>query len=280
MPHSAHFKPQHRRTTWTSAWTNSARSRPVSRSSRSRATRWSVRRCRWSPTATPRACGCSSTRTATASAPSPPSSTSSWTSPRRRRTSQPGYENRHRASGPWLLLHAHPCFLRVGMCSWREHEAPNKQGTRLACIPCIERQSDMKIENVVAEALGLKIGNAAQTAMVDEAAGFEGRRIYVNAAPPFAEWSGATLHLSGFTPEECELLGAVPNQLVTSKAGKKEYFASARVSGFLKLTEENLKQAAGLVKGNTHPAWSRSGGETTAQVSEAQSILAAIAASK
>lgn len=140
----------------------------------------------------------------------------------------------------------------------------------------------MKIEKKVAEALGLSLVNKAETAMGREDTGFAGRRIYVNAAPPFAEWSGSTLHLSGFTPEESELLGAVPNQLVENKkTGKREYFASARISGFLQLTEANLRACAELVKHTTDAAWERQGsGETSEAKSAAAGIFAAITATQ
>jgi hypothetical protein len=137
----------------------------------------------------------------------------------------------------------------------------------------------MKFTKEMADAVGLVVGGKSGTALVNPNAGFEGRRLYIDAAPPFAVWKGKTLHLSGLTPEESELLGATPNQLVTTKKGT-EYFASSRISGFLPLTQENLVAAAEIVRDATGPAWSRSGAEVTEDGVEVAGLFAAIAASK
>lgn len=126
------------------------------------------------------------------------------------------------------------------------------------------------------------VNGDVNTAIGNPAFGFNGRRVYVNNAPPFAEFSGNCLHLSGFTPDESELLGAVPNQLVENKkTGKREYFASARISGFLPLTQENVAAALEMLRDATSPAWERTGsGETAKAKAEASGVFAAIVASK
>ena len=104
----------------------------------------------------------------------------------------------------------------------------------------------MKFENEQAEGLGLKVAGKGNTALVHPVHGFEGRRIYVDGGSKKSGIEGPCIHLSGFTDEEVELLGATKNT-----AG--DY--SARIRGFLKLNPENLKNAAQVLRDATTPAF-------------------------
>lgn len=104
----------------------------------------------------------------------------------------------------------------------------------------------MKFSNEQAQSLGLVVGGKAGTALVHPVHGFAGRRIYIDGGCRAASMAGPLIHLSGFTAEEIELLGATVNS-----AG--EY--SRRVTGFLRVTPENLKAASEVVLSATSPAY-------------------------
>ena len=102
----------------------------------------------------------------------------------------------------------------------------------------------MRISNEMAVSMGLVVGNPAGTALVNPVFGFSGRRVYINGGTELI--AGPCIHLSGFTLAECQELGAVPNP--------KDDF-SARVTGFLPLTPENLGRACRVVREATSPAY-------------------------
>ena len=110
----------------------------------------------------------------------------------------------------------------------------------------------MKFEQKQAESLGLTVGGKNGTALVHPVHGFAGRRIYVDRGSKAQKMDGPLIHLSGFHPDEVELLGGVLNTA-------NEF--SARVTGFLKLTAENLKAAADVVKDATSPAYEPTSGK-------------------
>lgn len=97
-----------------------------------------------------------------------------------------------------------------------------------------------------AEQVGLIVSGKANTALCHPVHGFSGRRIYIDGGSKANDVKGPLIHLSGFPLEECELLGAMPNP-------KDEY--SARVTGFLRATPENLKAAADVILAATTPAY-------------------------
>ena len=102
-----------------------------------------------------------------------------------------------------------------------------------------------------AESLGLAVGGKTNTALVHPVKGFDGRRIYIAGGCRAHDMRGPLIHLSGFTPDEAELLGAKPNI-------GKEY--SSRITGFLPVNPENLKAAAELILSSTEPAFEPSTG--------------------
>lgn len=103
----------------------------------------------------------------------------------------------------------------------------------------------MKFEQKQAESLGLTVGGKNGTALVHPTHGFAGRRIYIDRGSKAQKVEGPCIHLSGFHEDEVELLGGVLNTA-------NEF--SARVTGFLKLTPENLKLAAETLRDATSPA--------------------------
>lgn len=103
----------------------------------------------------------------------------------------------------------------------------------------------MKFSNEQAASLGLVVGGKSGTALVNPVQGFAGRRIYVDGGSKKLSIPGPLVHLSGFTAEECEQLGATMNV-------HDEY--SSRVTGFLQVTPANLAAAAKIVREATSPA--------------------------
>lgn len=103
----------------------------------------------------------------------------------------------------------------------------------------------MKFEQKQAESLGLVVGGKNGTALVHPVHGFAGRRIYVDRGSKTQNVEGPCIHLSGFHEDEVEMLGGTLNT-------KAEF--SARVTGFLKLTAENLKAAAQMILDANTPA--------------------------
>lgn len=136
----------------------------------------------------------------------------------------------------------------------------------------------MKFTNEQAMSLGLKVGGSAGTALVNQTFDFEGRRLYIDRAPrkvkrevdgKEVEMTTPVIHLSGFTPEECEMLGATPNPA-------NEF--SSRITGFLPLSEENLAAAAKVVRDATSPAYEKAREKGVVAGVDVGSVISAAAA--
>jgi hypothetical protein len=103
----------------------------------------------------------------------------------------------------------------------------------------------MKFSNEQAEQLGLRVEGKGGTALVHPVHGFGGRRIYIDGGCRELGVPGPLIHLSGFHPAEVEALGGYPNP-------KDQY--SARVTGFLTVTPDNLASAAKMLLDADSPA--------------------------
>jgi hypothetical protein len=104
----------------------------------------------------------------------------------------------------------------------------------------------MRFTEEQATGLGLRVEGKSGTALVGPQ-GFAGRRIYIDGGSRAHGLRGPTIHLSGFHPDEVELLGGLPNP-------QGEY--SSRVTGFLRLTPENLRAAVELLLAAASAAYS------------------------
>lgn len=129
----------------------------------------------------------------------------------------------------------------------------------------------MKFTKEQAEQLGLVVGGKNGTCLVSASAGFEGRRIYIDRGSTKQNIAGPLIHLSGYTKEECEALGATANV-------HNEF--SSRVTGFLKPTPENLAAAAKVIREATTPAYVPARSTEVAPGMDADALFSAAAASK
>jgi len=120
-----------------------------------------------------------------------------------------------------------------------------------------------KFDSETAASLGLAVGGKSNTALVHPVHGFSGRRLYIDGGSKTQNVEGPCIHLSGFHPDEVEMLGGVMN-------AKGEY--SKRVTGFLKLDAANLKAAAQMILDANTPAY-----EIAAQKYQGVDIKALIA---